>query len=115
MQRDGEAVPERKSPTTASGASTAAEFMLRQALSKWFFGWISYTLMRSERKDCATCGWRLFDFDQTHVLIVAVHAYLPKGFEVGARFRYITGYPYTVGLRRLLRRRRDVYSPAQGR
>jgi hypothetical protein len=113
VQRDGQAVPERKS-NDGIGRIYGGEFMLRQALSKWFFGWISYTLMRSERKDCAACAWRLFDFDQTHVLIVAVHAYLPKGFEVGARYRYISGYPYTVAYGGWFDADADVYSPAQG-
>src|SRR5262245_49865224 len=74
--------------TVGEGRIYGGELLLRQSLSKWFFGWVSYTLMRSERKDCANCAWRLFDFDQTHVLILALHAYLPKGFEIGTRFRY---------------------------
>ena len=56
----------------------------------------------------------VFDFDQTHVLIVAVHAYLPKGFEVGARYRYISGYPYTAAYGGWFDADADVYSPAQG-
>src|SRR5262249_1863694 len=83
-----------------------------QQLSRWFFGWISYTLMRSERKDCAACDWRLFDFDQTHILIVALHAYLPKGFEVGIRFRYISGNPHTPNPGGFYDADTDVYSPA---
>ena len=75
VQRDGQTVPERKS-NDGVGRVYGGELLLRQSLSKWFFGWISYTLMRSERKDCASCVWRLFDFDQTHVLIIAAHAYL---------------------------------------
>ncbi len=113
VQRDGQAVPERKS-NDGRGRVYGGELLLRQSVSKWFFGWISYTLMRSERKDCATCAWRLFDFDQTHILIIAAHAYLPKGFEVGARFRYISGYPYTVAYGGWYDADVDVYSPAQG-
>ncbi|MGZ3438943.1 MAG: TonB-dependent receptor plug domain-containing protein, partial [Polyangia bacterium] len=110
---NGQAVPERKS-NDGRGRIYGGELLLRQSMSKWFFGWISYTLMRSERKDCASCEWRLFDFDQTHILIIAAHAYLPKGFEVGARFRYITGYPYTAAYGGWYDADVDVYSPAQG-
>lgn len=113
VQRDGQTVPERKS-NDGIGRVYGAEMLLRQSVSKWFFGWISYTLMKSERKDCASCAWRLFDFDQTHVLIIAAHAYLPKGFEVGARFRYVSGYPYTVAQGGWYDGDSDVYSPAQG-
>ncbi|HEX9102672.1 MAG TPA: TonB-dependent receptor [Polyangia bacterium] len=114
VRRDGgQALPERKS-NDGRGRIYGGELLLRQSVSKWFFGWISYTLLRSERKDCASCQWRLFDFDQTHILIIAAHAYLPKGFEVGARFRYITGYPYTVAYGGWYDADVDVYSPAQG-
>jgi hypothetical protein len=113
LQENGQAVPERKS-NDARGRIYGGELLLRQAVSKWFFGWISYTLMRSERKDCASCEWRLFDFDETHILIIAAHAYLPKGFEVGARFRYMTGYPYTAAYGGWYDADVDVYSPAQG-
>ena len=111
--RDGATVAERRS-NDGVGRIYGGELLVRQSVSKWFFGWVSYTLMRSERRDCATCGWRLFDFDQTHVLIIAAHAYLPRGFEVGARFRYISGYPYTQAYGGWYDADVDVYSPAQG-
>src|SRR5207302_10847017 len=34
------------------------------------FGFVSYTLSRSERNDHGD-GWRLFDYDQTHILTAA--------------------------------------------
>jgi TonB family protein len=113
VQQGGRAVPERRA-NDGIGRIYGGELLLRQAVSKWFFGLVSYTLMRSERKDCATCEWRLFDFDQTHVLIVAAHAYLPKGFEVGVRYRYISGYPYTASYGGWYDADVDVYAPAQG-
>ena len=113
VRRDGITVPERKS-NDGVGRVYGAELLLRQSVSKWFFGWVSYTLMRSERKDCAACDWRLFDFDQTHILIIAVHSYLPRGFEIGARFRYVSGYPYTAAYGGYYNADVDVYAPAQG-
>ncbi|MSP60022.1 MAG: TonB-dependent receptor [Myxococcales bacterium] len=85
---------ERKS-NEGGGRVYGGELLLRQSLSKWIFGWVSYTVMRSERRDCAACPNRLFDFDQTHILILAVSANLPRGFGAGLRFRYISGFPYT--------------------
>ncbi len=112
--RGGQVVSERVA-NQGIGRIYGGEILLRQSLSKWFFGWVSYTLMRSERKDCATCDWRLFDFDQTHILIIALHAYLPRGFEVGARFRYVSGFPYTPNYGGWYDADTDVYSPAAGR
>jgi hypothetical protein len=111
--RDGKTVAERVA-SDGVGRVYGGELFLRQAVSKYLFGIVSYTLMRSERRDCAACAWRLFDFDQTHVLVLAVHAYLPRGFEVGLRFRYISGYPYTPSYGGFYDADTDVYSPARG-
>jgi TonB family protein len=113
IQRDGKPSAERVGGD-GIGRIYGGEVLLRQMMSKWFFGWISYTLMRSERKDCPSCNWRLFDFDQTHILIIAAHAYLPKGWEVGIRFRYISGNPYTPNYGGWYDADTDVYAPARG-
>ena len=85
-----------------------AELLIRQRLDKGFFGWVSYTLMRSEeRKDAAAgvdvndpagkrTGWRSTEFDQTHNFSVASSLQLPQGFEVGFAVRYVTGNPATL-------------------
>jgi TonB family protein len=109
---DGAVGLERKS-NEGSGRVYGGEFLLRQSLSKWFFGWISYTLMRSERRNCATCETRLFDFDQTHVLVVALSANLPYGFGAGLRFRFISGTPYTPAHGGQLDSDAAVYIPGQ--
>jgi outer membrane receptor protein involved in Fe transport len=95
------------------GRIYGGEFLLRQSLSKYFFGWISYTLLRSERRDCDGCAWRLFDYDQTHVLVVVAHAYLPRGWELGARFRYISGNPVTRVQGATYDADADVYVPGK--
>ncbi len=113
VQRDGTTQAEHYA-SIGEGRIYGMEVLLRQSVSKWFFGWISYTLLKSERKDCPTCNFRLFDFDQTHILVIALHAYLPKGWEVGARFRYITGFPYTPPYGGYYNADTDVYGPAMG-
>ena len=113
VERGGQVVPERVA-SIGEGRVYGLEVLLRQSISKWFFGLVSYTLMKSERKDCSTCGWRQFDFDQTHVLVIVAHAYLPRGFELGLRFRYITGFPYTPPSGGYYDADSDVYSPAHG-
>jgi len=77
------------------GRSYGGQLLLRQELVKGFFGWITYSLIRSERRDHPDRDWRLFDYDQTHVLGILASYQLPKGFEVGGRFRYSTGVPRT--------------------
>ena len=80
---------------TGTGRIFGAEVLLRQRLGRWFWGWIAYTVSRSERHDAEDQPLRLFDFDQTHVLTMVASFTLPLEFEVGARFRYATGNPET--------------------
>jgi TonB family protein len=77
------------------GRVYGGELLVRQELWKGLFGWISYTLSRSERRDHPDQPWRLFQFDQTHILTIIASYKLPKGFQIGARFRYVTGNPQT--------------------
>lgn len=78
------------------GRSYGTQFLLRQQQGiSHFFGWVSYSILHSEREDGPGLAWRLFDYDQSHVF-TALGAYdLGRGFEVGARFRFATGYPRT--------------------
>jgi hypothetical protein len=77
------------------GRVYGGELLVRQELWHNLFGWISYTLSRSERKDHADTDWHLFQFDQTHIFQILASYRLPRGYQVGLRFRYITGNLYT--------------------
>lgn len=74
------------------------------------FAQLSYTLSRSERRDLDR-RWRLFDQDQPHVLSVVAGHSLGAGWEVGARFRYVSGNPNTPVTGALYDARSDVYAP----
>jgi hypothetical protein len=76
------------------GRTYGLELLLRHRPYKNFFGWVSYTLSRSERKDPGT-DWYLFQYDQTHILTIVASYILPYGFQIGARFRLISGNPTT--------------------
>lgn len=73
------------------GRSYGWELLLRRRVSSGFFGWLSYTLSRSER---SLEGGRavVFSFDQTHVLNVAA-SYQLGAFRFGARLTLATGRP----------------------
>jgi hypothetical protein len=72
--------------------------LLRHQLAHNFFGWLSYTLSRAERRDGSDEDWRLFKWDQTHILSLVASYELPDGWTVGARFRLVSGYPDTLRL-----------------
>lgn len=96
------------------GRAFGAQFLIRRELSDRFFGWIAYTLMRSERRDDAGAAWRIFDFDQTHVLTALASYEIGWGVDLGVRFRYATGYPRTPIVDAYYDSRRNLYEPVLG-
>lgn len=96
------------------GRIYGGQFLLRQELFKGFFGWITYTLSRSERKDHPDTAWRLFDDDQTHVLAILASYQLPYGLEAGVRFRLTSGLPYTPVVAAFYDATGDQYQPIFG-
>ncbi len=73
------------------GRGYGAELLLRHALTKNFFGWISYSLSRTERDYAEGTKWGRAPFDQPHNLIVVASYKLPYDFIAGVRFRYVSG------------------------
>lgn len=93
--------PLRSYVNRGNGRSFGAEAIVRAKLDD-FFGWLTYSVSRSDRIDGPLSERRLFDFDQTHNL-VAVGSYTLGKWQFGARFQYATGQPWTpvVGSRYL--------------
>lgn len=74
------------------GRAYGLELLVRRRIEQGFYGWLSYTLSRSERLDGNV--WEPFVFDQTHVLNLAV-SYAFDGWRFGAGFQLSTGRPTT--------------------
>ncbi len=76
-------------------------------------GFLSYTLSRSERNDHGTT-WRLFNWDQTHILTVAGSYRLGRGWDLSGTFRYVTGNPLTPAVASVYNANTDTYKPVYG-
>jgi TonB family protein len=100
---------------TGEGKTFGLQTLVRRELSDQVFGWVAYTLMRSQRKNADGTPWRLFDYDQSHVLSTVLVWTPFKGFEVGARFRVSSGYPRTQVVGTYYDARRDREQPAFGK
>jgi TonB family protein len=87
---------------------------LNQAPGSRAFGFLAYTLSRSERNDHGL-EWRLFDFDQTHILSVAGGLKLPRNWNVSSTFRLVSGNPTTPVIGAVYDARGDYYTPLYGR
>ncbi len=96
------------------GRVYGGELLVRQELWKGLFGWIAYTLSRSERRDHPDDPWRLFQYDQTHILTLIASYKFGRGYQVGVRFRYVTGNPYTPIIGSYYDVNSDAYVPVNG-
>jgi len=80
---------------SGSGFAYGAELLLRYKADKHFFGWLSYTISRSERRTSSNDPLYLFQYDQTHILTILGSYHWGKGWRLGARFRLVSGDLYT--------------------
>jgi TonB family protein len=113
VERGGQLVPEQLS-NDGRGRVYGAELLVRRALTDRLFGWLAYTVSRSEREDRPGASTRLFDNDQTHVLTAIASYKLPGGWEVGARFRFASGNPTTPVVGAVRDDLADIYVPFFG-
>jgi TonB family protein len=80
---------------SGAGRAYGVEVFLRHNPSKVFSGWISYTLSRSEYYERPGMDYRLTPWDQPHILTVVSLFKLPKNWDIGLRFRLVSGNPTT--------------------
>lgn len=80
--------------TPNTGRAYGLEAMIRRESKTGLFGWLSYTLSRSERfRDGA---WIPYDFDRTHLVNLVAGLRLPRNWDLGVRFQYQSGLPATT-------------------
>ncbi len=95
------------------GRSYGVQILLRQRSWNGFTGWVAYTISRSERRDFSGADWRLFDYDQPHVLTVVASKELGE-WDLGLRIRYARGLPRTPVTGAFYDARDDVFQPIFG-
>lgn len=97
--------------SSGEGRSIGAELLLRRQLTKGLFGWIAYTLSRSERTPVAGEPSQLFAFDQTHVLTLVLSYRTESDWTFGVRLRYASGNPYAPLEERVFIAERGEFAP----
>ena len=90
------------------------ELVARHEFANNFTGWLAYTLSRAKRTDSGKTEDRLFDFDQTHILTLVGSYVLPRNWQVGARFRLVSGNPTTPVNGAVYNASTDRYDPTYG-
>jgi TonB family protein len=92
--------------TPETGRAYGLEFLLRRQSKSGIFGWISYTISRSERFQPAMpatpttaatpAKWIAYDFDRLQLLNLVVGMPLPRNWDLGLRGQYESGRPATT-------------------
>ncbi len=92
-----------------------AEFLIRQRKADFpLSGFLAYTISRAERKEREGEDWRLFSFDQTHVLTAVATYKWTTRFSTGFRYRYASANPETPILGSIFDARTGTYIPIPG-
>ncbi len=114
LREDGRLGPENFS-STGRARVYGGELFVRKDLTRRLFGWASYTLSKAQRQFDPAEGFFTFDFDQTHILTLIAVYRLPKRWQVGARFRVVSGNPYTPVVSAAYDASTGAYIPIEGR
>jgi hypothetical protein len=77
-----------------TGRAYGLETLIRRQAKSGLYGWLSYTLSRSERY--RNGAWAPYDFDRTHLVNLVGGLRLPRNWDVGVRLQYQSGKPATT-------------------
>ena len=80
--------------STSVGRSYGIEFLLQQKLFKGFYGLMTYTFVRSEFRDKHN-DWVPSSWDNIHIFNITAGKTFKKNWEVGMKWRFSLGSPYT--------------------
>jgi outer membrane receptor protein involved in Fe transport len=100
------------------GRVLGLETLIKYKPDDRFFGWLAYTLSKSVRQAGPGQEEYLFQYDQTHILTLLGSYRLGDGWELGARFRLVSGNTYTPiasGLPSVLNVDVGSYTPLEGK
>jgi hypothetical protein len=76
------------------GRAYGVEVLVRRQAKSGIFGWVSYTLSRSERMRDGQ--WVAYDFDRTHLVNLVAGLPLRRNWDLGLRLQYQSGKPETI-------------------
>jgi TonB family protein len=91
----GQGAMRARALSDGEGHAYGLEVQLRRKIERGIYGWVSYTLSRSERF-IGNGKVVPFTYDQTHILNVALSWDIGSRLRLGARFQLATGAPTSL-------------------
>ncbi len=98
----------------AIGRAYGVEVFLRHELSRHFFGWVAYTLSWSQQKGRYERDYHWQSFDQRHILTLIAQYKFGNGWELGGRYRLVSGLPTTPFVDSTFDADSNTYHPING-
>ena len=96
------------------GRSYGLELLIRREITSKLYGWLAYTLSKSQILPNPGDPWRAFTFDQPHIF-TAVVGYRPAPqWELSTRFRLVSGNPTAPVLYATFDADKGGYVPERG-
>jgi TonB family protein len=96
------------------GRVVGLELTLRRDPVHRLSGWVAYTLSRSERRDSGAADYRLFQYDQTHILTAVGMWRFGHNWQLSTRFRLVSGNPTTPVTGAVIDLDSGTYQPRYG-
>lgn len=99
---------------SGTGYARGVEFFLKKDPTDRFFGWISCTLSDSQRQDTPGAPSYVYDFDEPSNFMVVGSYKLNPGWDLGIKWTYATGLPYTPVVGTVYDSTDNFYIPISG-
>ncbi|MFC2169693.1 TonB-dependent receptor domain-containing protein [Acidobacteriota bacterium] len=96
------------------GIGKGIEFLVQKSIGA-YTGWLTYSYSLSRRKELDSPQLLPFDYDIPHNLTFNSVIKLPWNFELGSKFRYASGRPYTPIIDADYNLEKNVYYPIFGK
>jgi len=80
---------------TGSGYAQGIEFAIQKKFTEGFVGSASYSYSISKRRDYESLALYDFEHDRPHILNLLFGLEVGAGWQIGAKFQYASGNPYT--------------------
>lgn len=83
---------------SGSGYAQGIEFALQKKFTDGFVGSASYSYSISKRRDYESSALYDFEYDRPHILNLIFGLEMGSGWQIGAKFQYASGNPYTPAI-----------------
>jgi hypothetical protein len=83
---------------TGSGYAQGVEFALQKKFTDGFVGSASYSYAISKRRDYESLNLYDFEYERPHILNLIFGLEIGSGWQIGAKFQYASGNPYTAAI-----------------